>query len=172
MLWLQTPPWGRWIAAALIAAGALWVELRPDPLVPHPFAIVDIAAGEEIGEWNSQNREVPRGLFDQVAATGIALVDIPEGEPILASLVGAEDAGIPSGWWQFDTPLPQGAERGDEARVVLVDSGESVAAVVAAGASDDPLGSGTGSVAVAPEHAATVAAAAGEGRVAIMVVTP
>ncbi len=156
----------------MIAVGALWVELRPDPLVPHPFAITDIAAGEEIGEWNSQTREVPEGLFDSAPATGIALFDIPEGEPILASMVGDADTGIPSGWWQFDTPLPQGARRGDEARVVLVDSGESVAAVVAAGASDDPLGTGTGSVAVGPEHAAEVAAAASEGRVAILVVTP
>jgi hypothetical protein len=172
VLWLQTPPWGRWIAATLIAAGALWVELRPVPSVPHPFASADIAAGEEIGAWNSRTREVPAGLFDDVAAEGIATVAIPEGDPILASHLAGDDAAIPSGWWRLDVALPQGADRGDEARVILVDSGETVPAVVASGASDDPLGTGMGSVAVEPERAAEVAAAASEGRVAIMVLTP
>jgi hypothetical protein len=172
VLWLQTPPWGRWIAAALIAIGALWVELRPEPLVLHPFASVDIAVGEEIGAWNSQTREVLAGLFDDVTAEGIAEVAIPEGDPILASQLAGDAAAIPSGWWRFDVTLPQGADRGDEARVILVDSGESIAAVVASGASDDPLGTGMGSVAVEPARAAEVAAAASDGRVAIMVLTP
>ena len=172
MLWLQTPPWGRWIAATLIAVGALWVELRPEPLVPHHFASTDIDAGEEIGEWNTQTRDVPAGLFEEVTPEGVAVVAIPEGDPILASQLSSGDGGIPSGWWQIDIALPQGSDRGDQARVILIDSGESVAAVVASGATEDPLGSGMGSVAVEPEHAAEVASAVSEGRAAIMVVTP
>ncbi len=172
MLWLQTPPWGRWIAATLIVAVATWVELRPDPSVAHPFATVDIVAGEEVGDWNSELREVPAGLMGEVVLDGVALVDIAGGDPILASHLGPNDEGIPSGWWQFDTTVPQGADRGDEARVVLLDTSQSIEAVVAAVASEDPLGSGMGSVAVAPEHAAEVAAAAAEGRIAILVVTP
>ena len=172
MLWLQTPPWGRWITAALIVAVATWVELRPDPSVAHPFATVDIVAGEEVGDWNSELREVPAGLMGEVIVDGVALVDIPDREPILASHLGPSGAGIPSGWWQFDTTIPQGADRGDEARVVLLDTSQAIEAVVASVESEDPLGSGMGSVAVAPEHAAEVAAAAAAGRVAVMIATP
>jgi hypothetical protein len=150
----------------------VWVELRPEPVVAHPFAAADIAAGEEIGEWNVQTREIPAGLLQEVAAEGIAVVAIPEGDPILASQVSEGDTPIPSGWWRFDIAIPQGADPGDEARVILIDTGESVPAVVASGTSDDPLGTGMGSVAVEPERAADVAAAASEGRVAIMVLTP
>ncbi len=172
MLWLETPPWGRWIAATLIVVGAIWVEVRPEPSVPHPFATVDIAVGEEVGDWNTELRDVPSELMDEAPRSGFATVDIAQGEPILASHLGDRGRGVPRGWWQFDTMVPQQAVPGEEARVVLLDTGVTVAAVIAQVAGDDPLGSGMGSVAVAPEHAAEVAAAAAAGRTAILVVTP
>jgi hypothetical protein len=46
-----------------------------------------------------------------------------------------------------------------------------VPAVVVAGVTDDALGSGLGSVAVSGEQAAEVAAAAVNGRVAVMIAT-
>ncbi|MEX1126140.1 MAG: hypothetical protein WEE53_10810 [Acidimicrobiia bacterium] len=171
MLWLQTPPWGRWIATGLIVLGALWVELRPEPTVEHPFATEDIAAGAEIGEWNRRLQPVPDGMLEPVILDGVALTDIALGEPILASTVGDRDEKIPDGWWAIEIALPGSVRPGDRAEMVLLDTGSVVPAVVVAGVTDDPLGSGLGSVAVSGEHAAEVAAAAVNGRVAVMIAT-
>jgi len=171
VLWLQTPPWGRWIAAGLIVIGALWVELRPDPSVEHPFATEEILAGAEIGEWNTRAQQVPAGLLEPVNVEGVALTDIAPGEPILTSSVGERAEKVPDGWWAIEVALPAGAAPGDKAEMVLLDSGSTVPAVVVTGATDDPLGSGLGSVAVSEEHAAEVAAGVVNGRVAVMIAT-
>ena len=171
VLWLQTPPWGRWIAAGLIAVGALWVEIGPQPSVDHPFATDEIAAGEEIGDWNSRLRSVPAEMLEPVSLKGVALIDIASGEPILASSVGDRDENVPDGWWTVEIALSATARPGDKAQMVLLDTGSVVPAVVVAGVADDPLGSGLGSVAVSGEHAADVAAAAANGRVAVMIAT-
>lgn len=171
MLWLQTPPWGRWIASGLIVLGALWVELRPQPSVEHPFATEDIAAGAEIGDWNSRLRSVAAGVLEPVILDGVALNDIASGEPILASSVGNRDEKVPDGWWTVDIALPRSAGPGDRAQIVLLDTGSVVQAVVVTAVSADPLGSGLGSVAVSGEHAAEVAAATANGRVAVMIGT-
>ncbi len=171
VLWLQTPPWGRWLAAGLIVLGSLWVELRPQPSVEHPFASQEILAGAEIGDWNTVLRLVPAGLLESVPPDGVALTDIAPGEPVLASSVGDQSGETPAGWWSVEMALPISARPGDEAQVVLLEAGSTVPAVVVAGSTDDPLGSGLGIVAVPGDHAADVAAAAVEGRVAIMIAT-
>lgn len=169
MLWLQTPPWGRWIAAGLIVTGALWVELRPDPSVEHPFATEEIIAGVEIGDWNTRPQRIPAGVLEPVTLSGVALTDIAPGDPILASSVGDRDEEVPDGWWAIEIALPSSAGPGDRAEMVLLDTGSVVPAIVVAGVVDDPLASGLGSVAVSGEHAAEVAAAAVNGRVAVMI---
>lgn len=171
MLWLQTPPWGRWLAAGLIVLGSLWVELRPAPSVEHPFASEEILAGAEIGDWNIVLRRVPAGLFEAVAPGGMALTNIAPGEPLLASTVGEHDQTTPAGWWSIEMTLPISARPGDQAQIVLLDAGSTVPAVVVAAVADDPLGSGLGIVAVPGDQAADVAAAAVEGRAAIMIAT-
>jgi hypothetical protein len=171
VLWLQTPPWGRWIAAGLIVFGAVWVELRPDPTVEHPFAAEDITAGAEIGDWNTKPQRVAAGMLEPVTVGGVALTDIASGEPILASSIGDRDQAIPDGWWAIEIPLPDSARPGDSAEIVLLDAGSVVPAVVVAGVTDDALASGLGSVAVSGEQAAEVAAAAVNGRVAVMIAT-
>jgi len=169
VLWLQTPPWGRWIAAGLITAGALWVEVGPEPAVEHPFATEAIAAGDEIGDWNSRLRSVPAGMLTPVSLDGVALTDIASGEPILASSVGERDESVPDGWWAMEIALPATARAGTGAQLVLLDTGSLVPAVVVAEVAHDPLGSGLGSVAVSADHAADVAAAVANGRVAVMI---
>lgn len=168
---MQTPPWGRWIAAGLIVLGALWIELRPQASVEHPFATEEIAAGAEIGDWNSRLQRVPAGMLEPVTLAGVALTDIAVGEPILASTIGDREEKTPDGWWTIEIALPGGAAPGDGAQVVLLDTGSVVPAVVVTGVTDDPLGSGLGSVAVSGEHAAEVAAATVNGRVAVMIAT-
>ena len=82
-----------------------------------------------------------------------------------------QDEEIPDGWWAIEIPLPTSARPGDRAEMVLLDTGSAVPAVVVVGVTDDPLGSGLGSVAVSGEQAAEVAAAAANGRVAVMIAT-
>ncbi|HEY7469152.1 MAG TPA: hypothetical protein VIC07_06445 [Acidimicrobiia bacterium] len=169
MIWLQTPPWARWVASCLIAAGALWVELRPDPTILHPFALEDIAPGEPVDESNTELKPVPPGTFGKVDLDTTALVEIPGGHPILEFEVGEVGQVVPAGWWVIEVHLPAGADAGDASRLVLLDSGETVDGMVVTPPLEDPLGSGLGMVAVEPLLAADAARAAAEGRVAVMV---
>lgn len=171
MVWLQTPPWARWILSALIAAVALWVELGPDPTVSHPFAIVDIAAGDVVDETNTEMRQLAAGLLAPVELGGTAGLPIVAGDPILDTGLGDGAATVPTGWWVMEVPLPRGARTGDEARLVLLDTGEMVDGRVVGAVDEDPLGSGLGMVAVDPAGAQEAAVAAAEGRIAIMIAT-
>jgi hypothetical protein len=110
-------------------------------------------------------------LLEVVPLGGVALTDISPGEPVLASSTGDQNGKAPAGWWSLEMALPVSARPGDKARVVLLDAGSTVPAIVVAGSTDDPLGSGLGIVAVPEDHAADVASAAVEGRVAIMIAT-
>lgn len=169
MLWLQTPPWGRWLLAGLIALVAVWVEFRPDPTAEYPFAAATIEAGEPVAEAPIEFRRLPVGLFETIDLEGVALRRIEAGEPLLPSAVGLEGQSIPEDWWIIELDLPGEPEPGRQVRLVLLDSGAVVTGVVASTASHDPFGSQVGSVAVAAGDAPAVAAAAAGGRVVVMV---
>jgi hypothetical protein len=172
VIWLQSPPWGRWAVAALIAAVALWIEFRPEAMIPHPFAIDEITAGSPIDETNTEIRMVPVGTFTMVELGQVARITISAGDPVLASQLGEESEVAPDGWWSLEMPMPLGARPGDAARIVLVDSDVIAQAVVIEDPDQDPLGSGTGLIAVEAERAADVARAAGEGRAVVMIAPP
>jgi hypothetical protein len=172
MVWLQSPPWARWAAALLIAAASIWLEVRPETTVLHPFAVEDIDAGSVIDESNTETRSVPIGTFEPIEMGLSAVEPISLGDPILATDVGDGQTVVPRGWWVVEMELPGGANRGDASRLVLLDDGRVIEGVVVTEASDDPLGTGLGMIAVEPEAAAGVARAAAEGRVAVMVAPP
>ena len=172
MIWLQSPPWARWAVALLIASVALWVEFRPEPTTTHPFATVDITAGMVVDESNTEIRQVPLGTFTPVELEQVAIDSILSGDPVLASNIGESGQAIPSGWWSLEMPLPHGANRGDSARIVLLDTEVVASGVVVEDPDEDPLGSGLGLVAVESELAADVARAAGEGRAVVMIAPP
>lgn len=153
----------------LIAAGAVLVELRPDPTVPHPFATVDIAPGTVLDSSNTRMRPVPVDTFEPVELGVTARVSVPAGSPVLIGAVGDGGLTAPEGWWVIEINVPRGASSGDASRLVLLDSGEVIEAVVVAPASEDPLGSGLGMVAVEPDGAVDAARAAAEGRLAVMI---
>lgn len=171
MIWLQSPPWGKWIATGLVVCIALWFEVRPDPNVDHPFARTLIAAGDAITTLNTELRPVPVGLFEPLNESSSAIVDIAEGAPILASNTGAPDSLVPPGWWVVAAHLPKSAHVGDLVQLVLLDSGVVVAGVVADRSSDDPFDTSLGGIAVEPSRAAEVARASAEGRIAVLVAT-
>ncbi|MEE8407128.1 MAG: hypothetical protein V3S32_08260 [Acidimicrobiia bacterium] len=171
MLWLASPPIGRWVAAGLLVVIAIWVEFRPDPLVDHPFAIEAIAAGEDLTPTNTEIRRIPSGLLDQVHPNAVAAVAIEKGEPILASDVGDGDSAIPPGWWVISADVPTIARAGDQVKVVLLDSGKVVEGVIAFSVPDDPFAATSGGIAVAPTSASEVAVAAADSRIAVLVST-
>lgn len=172
VVWLQSPPWARWALALVIASVALWIEFRPATTTPHPFASEDLAAGAVVDEANTEIRAVPVGTFSPVELGQTTLGPIVSGDPILASQVGEAGGAAPAGWWSLEMPLPRGSHRGDGARIVLLDSDVVAQGVVVGDPDEDPLGSGTGLIAVEPEKAPDVARAAGEGRAVVMVAPP
>lgn len=169
MIWFQNPPWARWIAALLIVVGALWAEFGTGDSTNHPFAITTITPGEMIDQSNTELRPVPSGLLPSVESPAYATSLLTAGDPILSSHVKAEPPTIRNDWWSIQISIPSEAQVGDEVQLVLLDSGTVVPGVVSGLPTDDPLATGTGSVAVPAENAAEAASAALEGRVAVLV---
>ena len=169
MLWLQSPPIGRWVVAGLLVIVAIWVEFRPDPLVNHPFAIEAITGGEELTSLNTEIRRIPSDLLDPIDAEAVAARAIDKGEPILASDVGDENSAIPAGWWVISADVPPFARSGDRVRIVLLDSGKVVEGVIASSVPDDPFAAANGAIAVSPASASQVAMAAADSRIAVLV---
>lgn len=171
MLWLQPIPWARWAAATAIAAIALWVELAPSATTEHPFAIVDIAQGEDLTAANVELRAVPADLLPAVGTGSVAARDIPAGAALGPGDTARPDAIVPDEWWVVATELPPQAGRGDRVRIVLLDSGDMVDGVVASNQSTDPFSVGEGAVAIPPDLASEVARAVSEGRLVVLVET-
>lgn len=171
MFWLQPIPWARWAAATAIAAIALWVELAPDPTVLHPFAVVDIARGDNLTSDNTELRPVPAGLLQPPEPGTVAARDLPAGTPLLSGDTSSPARIVPAGWWVVATEVPPGAMTGDPVRIVLLDGGDVVEGVVASAQSDDPFRIGQGAVAVPPDGAEAVARAAAGGRLVVLVGT-
>jgi hypothetical protein len=169
MLWLQNPQWGRWSIAVVLTVLAIWAEFGPDPSVQHPFATQEIAAGDEIGPHNTENRPIPRGLLNPIPATGFATRVFLAEEPITVGGIAEMPLGAPQGWWSIEVDLPTGVVKGDEVELILLDTGATVAGRVTSAPSDDPLADGRGSVAIPPEMAVAVASAVVNGRVAVLV---
>lgn len=140
-------------------------------MTDHPFATVDILAGEVIGSLNTEMRPVPDGLFEVPEVGASALTDIPAGTPILQSNSGPQSLILPSGWWIVSTEVPDGAQVGDRVRVVLIDQGRDVEGVVSSTGDWDGLTMSPGAVAVSPSEATEVAMAAAEGRLRVLVST-
>jgi hypothetical protein len=169
MLWFQPLPWGRWVLVLLVALVAAYIELKPDATIESPFATVTINAGDMIDEANTELRQVPVGLLDVAERGDVATTRIAAGSPVMASAVGEEGRTVPPGWWVVGVTLPQGAEVGDEVRIVLLETGREVPGVVAHPGSDDPFDAADAGVAVPPELSAEVAMAASDGRLAVLV---
>lgn len=171
MIWLQSPPWAKWFAVAMVTAVAFWLEVRPEPTIEHPFASREITVGELIGSDNTEMRDVPRGLFDRPEVDSHALVPIPEGSPVLESQTGESRLIVPDGWLVVALDVPLGAKAGDPVKVVLLDEEATVDGVVNSVGDPSGFAATTGGIAVAPAYAPKVAVAAASGRVAVLVAT-
>lgn len=161
MYWLQRPPYLRWAAAVLIVAGALWWDLRGEPIESRPFAARTIGPGEPVAdavEW----REVPAGLWPLPDLSGsVAAVSILPGEPITTSALTGPIA-PPEGWWALPVAVGTHADAGDTVMLVIVDPPTTVRGLVLSPQTGDPysLDFEPAVVAVPGESAALVAVAA------------
>lgn len=162
-------PWGRWALVLLVAAVAVYVEFRPDPTVETPFAITTINPGDVIDETNTELKRAPVGLMETAELGAVATRQVLPGSPVMASSVGEQGRTVPPGWWVVAVVLPEGADVGDDVRLVLLDSGVEVTGVVAHPGSDDPFAAADGGVAVPPERSTDVALAAADGRLAVLI---
>ncbi len=171
MLWFQPMPWGRWLLVVLVAVIAVYLEFKPDASVESPFATVSIDPGQVIDETNTELRRTPVGLLETAELGQVATQRVEAGSPVLASSAGDEADTVPPGWWVIGVTLPDGANVGDEVRLVLLESGGEVPGVVAHPGSDDPFAAADGGVAVPPESSADVAVAASNGRLAVLIST-
>lgn len=169
MIWLQTPPWGRWALSALLVVFAVWLEFRPTTSVDHPFAIQAISAGEAVTQSNTEMLAIRQGLFEPVSLDSIVTSRVEAGNPVLASDVEPISSAVPPDWWIVAADVPYGSVRGERARVVLLDSGRVVEAVIAAETSDDPFTNTAGSVAVPADSASDVAIAVADGRAVVLI---
>ncbi|MGI9666417.1 MAG: SAF domain-containing protein [Acidimicrobiia bacterium] len=166
---LSRPPYLRWIAAAILVAGALAWEVSDRATEPYPFAANAIAAGtpitEEIVEW----KQVPKGSIKMPdLGSSSALAAIAPGDPLTRSVVGSGSS-VPDDWWSVPVTLPLGLARGTKVKLSLLD-GSSVTGVVAMPASDDEFGiKRAGFVAVAESDAGRVALAAANDAILVLI---
>jgi hypothetical protein len=158
----------RYVAAGALVLAAMAWDLWPEATVRHPFAVRPVTAGSPFDgavEW----RSIPSGVLPDVDPTGVAMVDLAAGEPILPSHVG--EAPVPDGWWVVSLAVPRGARVGSEVRVAVtspaVAEATLVRGVVVAGTPDGP--GAVGSVAVPEGDAGLVAAATAGGRATVLV---
>jgi len=145
----------------LIVAGALWWDLRTEPVETRPFAARSLQPGEPVAEaieW----REVPAGLWPLPDISGsVAAVAIAPGEPITTSaLTGPVTP--PEGWWSVPLTVGTHADAGDTVMLVIVDPPTTVPGLVLRPQTGDPysLDFEPAVVAVPGESAALVAVAA------------
>ncbi len=171
MIWLDRPPWSKWVAVAAFSLFALWMEVKPEPVVDHPFATTDIEAGEQLGTHNTELRPLPKGLLEAPEAGAHALAAIPAGAPVLAAHTGDESSVMPRGWLIVSMDVPQGALTGDRVKIALLDDGDLIDGVISSTGDSDGLTSSLGGVAVPSDLAPRVALAAIAGRVSVLVAT-
>lgn len=168
VLWLGRPPYLRWLAAvALIVAALVW-DLSERATAPFPFAADDLERGQEITEADLKWQDMPVGAFAVPdLANAIPLVPIRAGDPIVASLVSRSPT-LPPNSWAVPVQLPVGAHVGTVVKLVFAD-GSDVGGVVMQSAREDSFGfETTGLVAVADQAASTVALAAANGDLVVL----
>jgi hypothetical protein len=169
--WFGRPPIWRWLVAAILVVGAVALELRPSPVVLHPFAASDIAPGEQVTdvEW----RPVPPGLLPATDVAGYAAAAIPSGDPLLPGSLAPQPP-PPPGWWLVGMEISFAAPPGTAVRVVISAAGSeplTVDGVLVSSQSGDGFGPATGLVAVPGEDAGIVAAAV-QDRAALVLLSP
>ena len=170
MFWLTRPPFVRWAAGALLVVAAIIADVRSGGTELRPFAAADLAAGSEAQSASIEWRKVPAGLLLSPVLDGMTIQrKVLRGEPLTPSAL-TDRAGPPPGWWSIELRIPEAAEAGSRARIVVADpplaSEAYIVSISPGGAFDD---SATGLVAVPSENVDAIARAAALGSVVVLV---
>ena len=165
MFWFGRPPYLRWIAAAVLVAGAALIEFWPTDEAAYPFTSTAGEAGEPLRvEW----RMLPAGAYPRVSLDGkVPGHAMPAGEPIAASDLQVP-IDIPNGWWALALEVPFPLHPGAATRLVLGEGGD-VPGIVIASEEDNSFVAPTALIAVPGEHASAVATAASARQVVVLV---
>lgn len=167
MFWLSRPPYVRWTLAALIVITGLVTEIAPESTTRHPFVVAPLAVGDTIDDAVVMWRDVPTGLLEPVVLPAVASRPLEAGDPVLlGDGSAAGNTGIPDGWWGVEVDIPAGARSGMS--VKLVTGGAAVDGIVIAVTEGD-FGERTGLVAIPGDAAESVAAAALDTTVMVLV---
>ena len=143
------------------------MDLTGPRVTAYPFAAGPIGVGDNVEgviEW----REIPFGLLPQwdKPVSGVAGTDVAAGDPLVPSLLA--DVRVPDGWWSVSVPLPVVVAPGTWLRVRITSNGAVMDGVVVEAGNDNGFEI-DGMVAFPPEEAATVADAAADDAIVVMV---
>jgi len=169
VLWLSRPPYLRWMAAVSLVVAAFAWDASERATEPFPFAAVDLIRGQAITSEQIVWRAVPTGSLMMPSLTGVSpLVPINAGDPIVPSLVSSTPP-LPPGSWAVPVSLPLGTGPGMLVKLVFVD-GTAATGIVIRPATEDSLGLvSDGLVAVQGEMADSVALAASNGDLVVLI---
>lgn len=158
---MARPPYVRWLVVGAIVLIGVALEMSGRATTPHPFLVMDVAAGTAINGDDLEWRDVPVGLLDVPDFEGAtAATDLTSGSPLIADMLTHREE-LPPDWWSVPVALPPGAVVGSEVRLVLTQTGVRVTGRVVASPVDGGFGfEEPGLVAVPAEHVTAVATAA------------
>jgi hypothetical protein len=169
VFWFGRPSYLRWVAAVVLVMGAAVIELWPSGLTAYPFAAAPIGPGDPFEvEW----RQLPAGAYVRPSLIGaVAAHALDEGEPITVSDLQSPVA-VPAGWWALALEVPRRLAPGSPIQLVLAGGVDpAVPGIVVS--SDDPgrfdVSGPTALIAVPPEDASRVAAAASARQVTVLI---
>jgi Flp pilus assembly protein CpaB len=165
--WLQPPSLVRRAAAVLLVLGAVAWDLHEGATEAVPVAASPIGVGVTIGAGDVAWIEVPIGLIppaERDPIGSVAAVPIGVGEPLTDAVLG-DPVHAPEGWWTVPIAIGTLPSPGDEVMLVVTEPPISVVGLVVEAQTGDPfdLGHRPAAVAVPPEAAPVVAAAAQQG---------
>ncbi len=168
MLWLSRPPYLRWVGAGVVVVLALYGRLAPTATELRPFADRAIAVGEQVTASDVEFRPVPVGLLPDVRLPLVADRPVEAGEPVLPARTAITP---PENWWVMELGVPSGAVPGAAARLVAAGPVTAVVpgmVVGLTGTADAFSGGLRALVAVPAEAIETVASAAAEQRLTVL----
>lgn len=161
------------MAASLLVAAAAWSELAPPATSAETFLTEDVAAGTRLEPGHVEVRRVPSGTLRTVEPAGVAVTDLRAGDPLVESMIS--EVVPPPGWVVIEAPVPSHARPGAQATAIVLEDGAApieFPARVMHRAEQDPLGGGSGTLAVPADWLGSAAAASAEGRLVIGVEGP
>ena len=149
---------------------SLYLELRPNPGVDHPFAGADLRAGADVTLAEIVWRSVPLGVLPEIAPEGFLLIDVEAGQPLVPAMLDTAPM-IPPGWWALSVPVPAGSVPGSMVRLVVdVREAPRVVPGKLIRIFEEATIEGTnGLVAIPEEEAGAVAAALTDGALSVLV---